>query len=182
MIVTVFSVIFLVAFTGGLVLAVFSMLHGVERARRKRNRSRAPSPYFNLPAVAAFAAGFGATGYLLASRTILPIWAVILIAIGGGALAVTGTISLLAGWALRGVTAPVLLDHDEIQGQPAVVTQEISLAGAGEIAYETAGTRVRIAARSLDTRTLPAGAEVVIDRIENGVAFVEDWAVVEQRL
>jgi hypothetical protein len=26
------------------------------------------------------------------------------------------------------------------------------------------------------------GAEVVIDRIENGVAFVEEWSIVEQRL
>ncbi|HWL39733.1 MAG TPA: hypothetical protein VNO75_05795 [Gemmatimonadaceae bacterium] len=182
MIVTAFSVIFLVAFTGGLVLAVFSMLHGVERARRKRNRSRAPSPYFNLPALAAFAAGFGATGYLLASRTILPIWAVILIAIGGGALAMTGIVSLLAGWALRGVTGPTPPDHDEIQGQPAVVTREISLGAAGQISYESNGAMVRITARSLDTRTLPAGAEVVIDRIEDGVAFVEEWAVVEQRL
>jgi hypothetical protein len=30
--------------------------------------------------------------------------------------------------------------------------------------------------------SLPAGSEVVIDRIERGVAFVEAWAVVEQRL
>lgn len=179
---TTFRVIFLVAFTGGLILAVFSMLHGVERARRKRNRSRAPSPFFNLPAVAAFAAGFGATGYLLASRTVLPMWAVIFIAVGCGALAVTGTISLLAGWALRGVTGPMSPDSEDIQGQPAVVTREISLGRAGEISYEHQGVQVQLAARGLDTRTLPAGAEVVIDRIEDGVAFVEEWAVVERRL
>lgn len=178
--VRVFSVIFLVAFTAGLILAVFSMLHGVERARIKRNRARAPSPWFNLPALAAFAAGFGATGYLLASRTVLPVWAVILIALGGGALAVTGIISLLAGWALRGVPGPI--DGDGIQGRPALVTQEISLGSAGEISYEEEGMSLRVTARSLDTRTLPAGTEVVIDRIEDGVAFVEDWASVERRL
>jgi len=180
--VTVFSVIFLVAFTGGLILAVFSMLHGVERARIKRNRARAPSPYFNLPALAAFAAGFGATGYLLASRTVLPMWAVVLIALGGGALGMTGIISLLAGWALRGVVGPMPPDGEEIQGQPAMVTREISLGSAGEITYDLQGVEVRIAARGLDTNTLPAGTEVVIDRIEDGVAFVEDWAAVEQRL
>ena len=177
-----FSVIFLVAFTAGLVLAVFSMLHGVERARIRRNRTRAPSPYFNLPAVAAFAAGFGATGYLLASRTVLPMWGVILIALGGGALAVTGIISLLAGWALRGAAGSNAHDGEDIQGRPAIVTQEISLGAAGEISYEEEGVSLRITARSLDTRTLPAGTEVVIDRIEDGVAFVEDWASVEQRL
>jgi hypothetical protein len=72
-------------------------------------------------------------------------------------------------------------EHD-IQGQPAVVTREISLAGAGEISYDHQGREVRITARSLDTRTLPAGTEVVIDRIEDGVACVEEWAIVERRL
>jgi hypothetical protein len=34
----------------------------------------------------------------------------------------------------------------------------------------------------LTAQPLSAGVEVVIDRIENGVAFVEEWAVVEQRI
>jgi hypothetical protein len=34
----------------------------------------------------------------------------------------------------------------------------------------------------LSNRPVPVGADVVIDRIENGVAFVEEWAAVEQRL
>jgi hypothetical protein len=34
----------------------------------------------------------------------------------------------------------------------------------------------------LSERTLSVGAEVVIDRIENGIGFVEEWSVVEQRL
>jgi hypothetical protein len=174
--------IFLAAFIGGLVLAVFSMLHGVERARRKRNRARAPSPYYNLPAVAAFATGFGLTGYLLTSRTILPVWADFLLGVAGGALMGGGTVTLLAAWALRGMKGKAIADEQDIQGQPAVVTREISLAGAGEISYDHQGSEIRVAARSLDTRTLPAGAEVVIDRIEDGVAYVEEWAVVERRL
>ena len=180
--VTAFRVIFLAAFIGGLVLAVFSMLHGVERARRKRNRSRKPSAFFNLPALAAFAAGFGTTGYLVASRTALPVWAVVILALFGGGLVMAGMITLLAQWALRGVTGPTITDSGDIQGQPAVLTREISLASAGEISYDHHGTQVLVAARGLDTRTLPAGTEVVIDRIDNGVAFVEEWAVVEQRL
>ena len=180
--VTVFRVIFLAAFLGGLVLAVFSMLHGVESTRRKRNRARKPSAFFNLPAVAAFAGGFGATGYLVASRTALSVWVVLILALAGGGLVMSGMITLLAKWALRGVTAASTVQEDDIQGQPAVVTQEISLAGAGEISYEHNGTQVKVSARGLDTRTLPAGTEVVIDRLEAGVAFVEEWAVVEQRL
>lgn len=180
--VTLFRIIFLVAFIGGLVLAVFSMLHGVERARRKKNRSRKPSAFFNLPAVAAFAGGFGATGYLIATRTVLPTWAVLLLALAGGGLGIAGMITLLARWALRGVTGPTISDAEDIQGQPALVTREISLGSLGEITYEQHGAEIRVSARSLDTRTLPAGTEVVIDRLESGVAFVEEWAAVEQRL
>jgi uncharacterized membrane protein YphA (DoxX/SURF4 family) len=177
--VTILRICFLGAFIGGLVLAVFAMLHGVEHARR--NRSRAPSAFFNLPAIAAFAVGFGAVGYPLASRTTLPVWAVLLIAIGGGALTISGMITLLARWALRGIrTAPG--EVEEIQGQLAIVSREISPAGTGEISYEQLGKQVHITARTLSDKRVPVGADVVIDRIENGVAFVEEWATVEQRL
>jgi hypothetical protein len=177
--VTILRIVFLASFIGGLLLAVFAMLHGVEHARR--NRSKAPSPFFNLPAIAAFAVGCGAAGYPLVSRTRLPSWAILLIAIGSGALAISGMITLLARWALRD-TGRFSAQSDEIQGQLAVVTQQILPGGAGEIAYDYLGRRLRIPARALSERTLSVGAEVVIDRIENGIGFVEEWSVVEQRL
>jgi hypothetical protein len=180
--VTILRILFLIAFIGGLVLAVFAMLHGVEYARRRRNRSHAPSPFFNLPTVAAFAVGFGAVGYPLASRTRFPAWSVILIAVGGGALAITGMITLLARWALRGLPAPFSSDDLEIQGTFAVVTMDISAALPGQISYEFMGKRELVPARSIGASPIPLGSEVVIDRIEEGVAFVEEWAVVEQRL
>jgi hypothetical protein len=177
--VTILRIVFLASFIGGLLLAVFAMLHGVEHARR--NRSKAPSPFFNLPAIAAFAVGFGAAGYPLVSRTRLPSWAILLIAIGSGALAISGMITLLARWALRD-TGRFSAQSDEIQGQLAVVTQQILPGGAGEIAYDSLGRQLRIPARALSERTLSVGAEVVIDRIEDGIGFVEEWSVVEQRL
>ena len=177
---TILRIVFLASFIGGLLLAVFAMLHGVEHARR--NRSKAPSAFFNLPAIAAFAVGFGAAGYPLVSRARLPSWAIVLIAIASAALAISGMITLLARWALRDAAGPSSAESDEIQGQLAMVTQEIALAGAGEITYEHLGRQLRIPARALSEKTLSVGAEVVIDRIENGIAFVEEWAVVEQRL
>lgn len=176
---TILRIVFLALFIGGLLLAVFAMLHGVEHARR--NRSKAPSPFFNLPAIAAFALGLGAAGYPLASRSRLPLWAILLIAIASGALAISGMITLLARWALRDA-GPSSTQSDEIQGQLAVVTQGIGPAAAGEIAYEHLGAQLRIPALALSERPLSVGAEVVIDRIENGIAFVEEWSVVEQRL
>jgi hypothetical protein len=176
----VLKVAFLIAFTGGLVLAVFAMLHGVEHLRR--NRSRAPSPFFNFPAVAAFAVGLGAVGYVLSSRTALRAWAIVVLALIGGGLAASGMIALLARWALRKGLLP---SHDEletIQGQLGIVTQEIASGGIGAISYEYLGKRLQSPARAISNHLLEKGADVVIDRIEDGVAFVEEWAVVEQRL
>jgi hypothetical protein len=177
---TILRVGFLGIFMGGLVLAVFAMLHGVEHIRT--DRSRAPSPFFNLPAVAAFAVGFGATGYPLASRTAWQPWAAILVAAAVGFLATGGMILLLARWALRGEAGHSTAQEDEIQGQLAIVSAEIGAAKPGEIYYEHLGRRVTIAALGLSDNVLPVGAEVVIDRIENDVALVEEWSVVEQRL
>lgn len=173
------SIVSVASFIGGLVLAVFAMLHGVEHLRR--NRTRAPSPFFNLPAIAAFAIGFGAVGYPLASRTRLPTWAVLLIAIASGALAISGMITLLATWALRGVSGGTTDEH-EIQGQLAVVTREITASSPGEISYEHTGRTITVPARALTGAFVAVGADVVIDRIDEGVAFVEEWASVEQRL
>jgi len=173
-------ILFLVAFIAGLVLAVFAMLLGVEHTRR--NRSRAPSAFFNLPALAAFAVGFGAVGYPVASRTRLPAWGVLLIAAASGALAISAMITLLASWALRGVSAKSPADEHEIQGQLAVVTRNIATATPGEIAYDLLGQMVKVPAKTLSAKPLAVGVEVVIDRIENGVAFVEEWSVVEQRI
>jgi hypothetical protein len=131
--------------------------------------------------VAAFAIGFGAAGYPLASRTVLPGWGILLIAIAAGALAISGMITLLAQWAFRGISATAV-DEEEIQGQLAVVTRDITASASGEISYENHGKVIRVPARGLSTKPLVAGADVVIDRIENGVAFVEEWAVVERRL
>jgi len=178
--VLIYPIVFLTAFIGGLMLAVFAMLTGVQRVRQ--NRSRTPSAFFNLPAVAAFAIGFGAAGYPIASRTQLPAWGILLIATAAGALAISGMITLLAQWAFRGIPSSSPAEGEEIQGQLAIVTQDILASASGEISYEYLGKQLRSPARSLGTKALLTGADVVIDRIEAGVAFVEEWSVVEQRL
>ena len=173
-------VVFLVAFVAGLVLAVLAMLHGVEHTRR--NKSRAPSPFFNLPALAAFAVAFGAVGYPIASRTTLPLWVTLLIAAASGGLAISAMVTLLARWALRGASAQSAAMEHEIQGHLAVVTVRITSVSRGEIVYQLPEREVRIPAKTLGNKALSPGSEVVIDRIEDGVAYVEDWAVVEQRI
>jgi hypothetical protein len=180
--VTILHVVFLAAFIGGLLLAVFAMLHGVENTRARRNRAQSPSPFFNLPAIAAFAVGFGAAGYPLVSRTDLPAWGVFVIALATGCLATSGMIILLASWALRKGRPEIPSEEDGVQGQLGIVTREIAWPGMGEVAYTYLGERQHAQARSIVEKALPVGTEVVIDRIENDVAFVEEWSAVEQRL
>ena len=156
------------------------MLHGIEHLRT--NRTRAPSPVFNLPNVAALGVGFGAVGYPLATRTTLPAWGILLLALTGGALAISGMIVLLAKWALRGRKAQSQLEAEDIQGQLAVVTSEITSDRTGRISYGEAGVETEYDARSIGSHRLPVGTEVVIDHIEDGIAIVEEWAVVEARL
>lgn len=171
-------VLFLFLFVGGLALAVYAMLHGVERPEKGRAR---PSPFFNAPAAAAFFAATGATGYLIATRTTLSPLLTLAAAIATGGAAMGGVVGLLAGWALRKGKSSAKED-EELQGQIARVTDAITPQSPGEIAYTLFGKLCRAAARSVDGSSIEAGAEVVIESMENGVARVELWSAVEQRL
>lgn len=156
------------------------MLHGVEK-NRGAEVSR-PAPYLNLPALAALMVVFGAVGYLLVRNSGLSSLSTGLIAAGSGVAGWVGMSFLMAKWALR---PPAPNAHDEaekIQGQPALVLIPISSRGLGSIRYERNGEEHEAPARGLGERDLPRGTEVVIDRFDEGVAVVEDWASVEQRL
>ena len=171
---------FLVAFLAGLALAVHSMLHGAERWRRKR--SSKTSPVLNPPTVAALLVAFGACGYLLATRTALGIAAVIIISAVTAGAAVTGMIFLMAKWALKTPESAISPEMEEIHGQVAIVSRTITPFEPGEISYFAWNAQHVLPASSVDDSTVEEGTEVVIDRLENGVARVELWSVVEQRL
>jgi hypothetical protein len=171
---------FLIAFIGGLALAVHSMLHGVERWRRKR--SDKPSAVFNPPTVAALLIGIGATGYLLTSRTQLGLLAVSIISIVVGFAAVGGMIVLMAKWALRPPTQDSIAHDEEINGQVARVTRTITPDAPGEIEYFAWNKHHVLPAMSIDSSVIPEGTEVVVDSLEGGTARVELWSVVELRL
>ena len=76
----------------------------------------------------------------------------------------------------------VEFDPEVLTGHIARVTAAISAAAAGAVAYTLEGRRHDVAAMSIDGNPIQAGADVVIDRIENGLAFVERWEVVEGRI
>lgn len=185
--------LFLAALLLGLLLGVFAMLHGVER-RPAGHAPRAmlpaegsaaagaPVARLNLPLIAGFATTFGAAGYLLLRHSSLSPWLVLLIAAAIGALGATGAVALVAKWAVPGAAHDVEDPRYVLQGHLARVTAAIEETRRGEIDYVVDGVRHVNPAASLDGRPVPADAEVVIERIEDGVAHVERWAVVEERL
>jgi membrane protein implicated in regulation of membrane protease activity len=181
---TALTIVFVAALIAGLLLAVRAMLLGVERSRTPFGASppTTPSVRFSTPVVSAFAAAFGAAGYLLTRPGRM------------GAAAGT-TVALLVGtiagaFAIRLVrrAAAFVPEHDPddpryvLQGHVATVTAPIGPDGEGEITYVVEGTRHTVRARGLDGSTADRGIEVVIERIEDNVAYVEPWVEVEKRL
>ncbi|HEX6574590.1 MAG TPA: hypothetical protein VF042_06420 [Gemmatimonadaceae bacterium] len=170
--------IYLIAFLIGLALAVQVMLHGVERW--KRRRSTKPSAAINPPTVAAFLAGAGASGYLFSTRSSFSSPVILVVSLIIGAAAFAGMTVLMAKWALRSPAPPH--DDDDINGQVATVSRTILPGIDGEITWNAWGQRHVMTARSVNDSEITAGTEVVIDVVEDDVARVELWSVVEQRL
>lgn len=87
----------------------------------------------------------------------------------------------------RAVAMPVS-DHEfdprfELQGVPAIVVVSIPAAGDGFVRLpEGSGIAVPLRARSLDGAPIASGVEVGVERIDDGVAFVEAWSAIEARL
>jgi hypothetical protein len=155
------------------------MLHGMGHWRRRR--SLEPSAVLNPPTVAALGIGVGACGYLLTSRSHLGGFWILLIALVVGAASLSGMIVLMAKWALRN-PATSHDDEDDVNGQVATVTRSIMPGEQGEISWFAWNQDHFLPARSMHGELISEGEEVVIDVVENGVASVELWSVVEQRL
>jgi len=181
---TLLTAVFVASLILGLALAVRAMLYGVERQRPPLGAPppQRPSVRFSTPVVSAFAGTFGAAGYLLTRP--------------GRMGAVAGTVVALVAGTLAGALAVRVVrraaafvpEHDPddpryvLQGHVATVTSPIGPAREGEIAYVLEGTRHTVRARGLDGSVADRGTEVVIERIEDNVAYVEPWIEVEKRL
>ena len=134
------------------------------------------------PIVGAFATVFGITGYLLWRYSQLAIPAQLAVAIGAAVIGTVVATRAVTHWATQAAEHDVVDERYLLQGHPAEVVAAIAPTAAGEIAYVVGGKRYATAAQSLDGTPVAVGTEVVIDRVENGVAYVEPWVQVEQRL
>lgn len=172
--------LFLAAFIAGLLLGVRVMFFGAER-RRQLSADGLPLRRSE-PAIIGFLLMFGIAGYLMTRRgTVSPGLGITIAALLGLVWAVLVTRLAVA-------TARVQPEHDPddprfaLQGHVAIVASAIPPDGEGTITFAEAGAQRTTRARTIDGSAIAEGEEVCIERLEDDVAFVELWAIVEQRL
>jgi hypothetical protein len=164
----------------GLIAAVRVMLYGVERQRAAGDQ--APRSFSAAPAlIATFCFVAGIVGYVCL-RFGVSAAATWLASFGGGAVATYAASRIISAWWM------VVPEHDVdderyvLQGSLGRVVAAINANAAGTISLESSGHKQVLPARGIDDQPMAVGTEVVIERIVDGVAYVEDWAAVEKRL
>jgi membrane protein implicated in regulation of membrane protease activity len=179
------SPLFLTTFLLGLVLTVLAMIHGVQRGEVPSfptpSEIERPTARLNWPAFAAFGTAFGAVGYPLTRSTSLHHTPLLLIAGAAGTLAALGALTLVARWAIPSAMKDEVDERFIYMGHIARVTKPISDA-AGEIRFVVDGVPHALHARTLDGTAVTSDTDVVIERVEDGTAYVEPWATVEKRI
>ena len=174
------SYLFLASFIGGLLLTVRLMFFGAER--RRQRRPDAMPLRRSEPAVVAFLLMFGIAGYLATRNGTFALLGSLTIAI------VLGIVFAAIVTRLAIVTARIQPEHDPddprflLQGRVGLVTVAIPANGEGMIRYEDGSAPVTVRALDIAHGAIAAGEEVCIERVEDGVAHVERWALVEERL
>lgn len=175
------TILYLASFIGGLLLAVGVMIFGVERPRQRhpdgaRSFRLSPAP------VGMFAVAFGVTGYILSRQALTSITATLIVAVIVGAIVAMITARLVRQWWAVTPEHEVEDERYILQGHLAHVTKAIGADVDGEVAFEVEGEHRVLRARNFEVGALPAGTDVVIERIEDDVAYVEAWQEVEKRL
>jgi membrane protein implicated in regulation of membrane protease activity len=172
------TAVYLGSFIAGLFIGVGIMLFGIER--RAADAASRPMLRLWIPLVAAFAAGSGIAGYLTSRTLAAP--ATFATAVGVGIVSAG-----LMRWIIAR-SAAMVPEHDiederyVLQGHIARVVAAIDAGGEGKIGFEVGGMHRTFRARGLDDAAVDAGTEVVIERIDGDVAYVEPWVFVERRL
>ncbi len=170
--------LFLSFFIAGLLLGVTSMIAGIDR---EQSRGRWVK-YLNLPTLGTAAVLFGIVGYPLAKYTSLHPGALVAIAAAAAIAGGAAMVGIIAGWAVPSAARDVPDERYLLQGHLARVTRPIEESQGGEIAFEVEGRRQIATAASLDGTSIAVDAEVVIERVENGVAYVEGWTTIATQL
>ena len=130
---------------------------------------------FSLSTLSAFLTWFGGAGYLLSRYSPLTTLASTLAALACGAVGGALFFAAVAKYIVPRLTV-MNPDDFRVQGVVARVTSAIQPSGIGEIVYTLGGTRHSDGARSASEQLIERGTQVVVLRIEKGIAYVEPWA------
>lgn len=182
------SSLFLGCFTFGLLFTVVSGLlgalnggHGLhvpglhEQAAHGGGHAHGHVSPFNGSTIAAFLTWFGGAGYLLTRYSGLAALSIMALAVAAGLAGGAMVFAFLAKFINPRLT--VLAPEDfQVQGVVAKVTSTIRPGGTGEIVYTLGGTRHSDGARSETSELLERGTEVVILRVDKGIAYVDRWS------
>jgi membrane protein implicated in regulation of membrane protease activity len=150
--------------------------HGVHAhgASSTSSHSAAHISWFNASSAMAFLAWFGGIGYILATHSRFIGVVVLAFAIAGGVTASWIVFKFMVK--LMNAESSHLKDEDyRPEGLVCTVTMPVRGNGTGEIIFMQNGVRRSAGARSCNGQSLEKGAEVVIERYENGVAYVHRW-------
>jgi hypothetical protein len=132
------------------------------------------SSLLNPSAISVFLAWFGGAGYLLTRGAVLTFWMVLLVSIVTGAAG-----GFAIGWVMR-----LVMKHEkpldpadyEMVGVLGTLTCLLRPGGVGEMVYVRDGARRPLPVRAERNELIERGTEVVVTRLENGVAFVRTWS------
>ena len=181
--------IFLIALLLGLGLGTYAMIRGVERHDPSQPVADALGREVSgsriawwLPAAAGALTLFGVVAYLTARFSALSDAAVFAVGLGGAALGAVAAHVLVSRWAVPAAAREPEDPRFVLQGHPARVRRPITADGVGEVTYESNGRHVVVAARSTDGTAIADGSDVIIERLEGDVAYVELWSRVEERI
>ena len=132
------------------------------------------SGLFNLTAILAFITWFGGVGYLFRNAVGWNAFLSVFLGLGGGLLA-----AFAVSWFVVKVLRPSGKELDpadyETVGVVARVTSGIREGGYGEIVFEQGGTRHVASAKAANPHAIGFGTEVVVLKVEKGVAVVEPF-------
>lgn len=164
-------------FLFGLLLTVATLLLGVADLGfhhiHVQTDSDGGNPlHASLGAILVFLSWLGGVGYVLRRVLEWPLLLVLPVAAAAGI-----GVAALVQRAIRTLSDPTgsVLDPEEyrLPGTLGHVSSPIRAGGTGEVVYEKGGVRHVVAARAADAAPLARGAEVLVLRVERGIATVE---------
>jgi membrane protein implicated in regulation of membrane protease activity len=159
----------------GVAHSLIGALTGSHAAAHAHGHSANHVSPFSLSTLSAFLTWFGGAGYLLTRYSPLAALAVTLTAVIFGGIGGALFFITVARYIVPRLTVLNPADF-RVPGAVARVTSTIQSGRIGEIVYTLGGTRHADGARSESGELIERGTQVVILRVEKGIAYVEPWA------